>query len=111
LLNKIIKDEKIDEKNELGYFDNAKIIYMKQNNSSFQEYLHSVETILPNSKIIQISRLKNPIDFKTEIDDKFGSLVPEVKNYTDALFRQMNILDTSKLGSTLYGILTKRKNV
>lgn len=67
---------------------------MKQNNSSFQEYLHNVEKLLPDSKIIQISRKTNPIEFKREIDDKFDSLVPEVRNYTDALFRQMNILDT-----------------
>ena len=37
--------------------------------------------------------------------------IPGVKQYTDGLYRQQNILDTTLFGKTMINILNKRENV
>ena len=58
-----------------------------------------------------ISREKDPERFQAAVDDKYGALVPAVKDYSHGLYVPFATLDSSKLGATLISILEKKKNV
>lgn len=101
----------------MGYDDNGLLLVLghdqgekEKGGTNFPVFKPATKTVFPDKPYHEITRNENPELFKKEVDDKL-SMLDSTKTYSAALYRQMNILNSTKMGVALVNALKKRKNV
>ena len=82
-----------------------------QHSNDFSKYLHATKQLFPNQDVDIIGKDTDPQRWSIEVIEPLSKLCKGVKNYEFGLYRNMDILDATKLGASLIKILNKRENV